>query len=88
VRSFWTAKFTGTFKGGYKSLDEETKRRAATAIERLLASSDPRREGHMLHGPWKGCYSYEMGLKYRLIYRVDVERKEIEFLAVGTHKIY
>jgi len=42
----------------------------------------------MLHGEWKGCYSYEIGLKYRLIYRVDVERKEIEFLAVGTHKIY
>ena len=86
--SFWTAKFTGTFKGGYKGLDEETKRRAATAIEKLLASSDPRREGHRLHGPWKGCYSYEMGLKYRLIYGVDVERKEIEFLAVGAHKIY
>jgi len=29
-----------------------------------------------------------MGLKYRLIYRVDIGRKEIEFLAVGTHKIY
>ncbi|MCP8322430.1 MAG: type II toxin-antitoxin system mRNA interferase toxin, RelE/StbE family, partial [archaeon] len=69
-------------------LDEETKRRAMAAIERLLTSSDPRKEGHMLHGPWEGCYSYEVGLKYRLIYRVDFERKEIEFLAVGSHKIY
>jgi len=86
--SFWTAKFTGTFKKGYKRLDEEAKRRAATAIERLLTSSEPRKEGHMLHGEWKGFYSYEIGLKYRLIYRVDVERKEIEFLAIGTHKIY
>jgi len=42
----------------------------------------------MLHGPWEGCYSYEIGLKYRLIYKVEFERKEIEFLAVGTHKIY
>jgi len=32
--------------------------------------------------------SYEIGLRYRLIYRVKLERKEIEFLAVGTHKIY
>ena len=86
--SYWIAKFTGTFKKGCRRLDEETKRRAENAIERLLADSDPRKEGHMLHGPWKGCYSYEMGLKYRLIYRVDIERREIEFLAVGTHRIY
>jgi len=39
-----------------------------------------------VHG--KDAYSYEIGLKYRLMYRVKFERKEIEFLAVGTHKIY
>ena len=88
MNSFLTAKFTGTFKKAYKRLDEDTKRRTENAMEKLLASKDPRKEGHMLHGEWKGCYSYEIGLKYRLIYRVDVERKEIEFLAVGTHKIY
>jgi len=88
VNSFLTAKFTGTFKKAYKRLDEDTKRRTENAMEKLLASKDPRKEGHMLHGEWKGCYSYEIGLKYRLIYRVDVERREIEFLAVGTHKIY
>jgi len=54
----------------------------------LLFSADPRIEGHRLHGPWKGCYSYEIGLKYRLIYKVDLERKEIDFIAVGTHKVY
>jgi len=64
------------------------RRRVETAIEMLLSSDDPRKKGHMLHGPWEECYSYEVGLKYRLIYRVKVERKEIEFLAVGTHKIY
>jgi len=64
------------------------RRRVERAIEMLLSSEDPRKEGHRLHGPWEGCYSYEVGVKYRLIYRVEVERKEIEFLAVGTHKIY
>lgn len=88
MNSFWTAKFTGTFKRAYKRLGEETRRRAENAIEELLTSRDPRKEGHLLHGQWKGCYSYEIGLKYRLVYRVDVEGKEIEFLAVGTHKIY
>jgi addiction module RelE/StbE family toxin len=58
------------------------------AIKTLLSSKNPRKEGHVLHGPWKGCYSYELGLRYRLIYKVEFERKEIEFLAVGTHKIY
>lgn len=88
MSSLWTAKFTGTFKRGYKRLSGEVRRRVEIAIERLLTSEDPRKEGHMLHGPWKGCYSYEIGLKYRLIYRVEIEKKEIEFLAVGTHKIY
>jgi len=84
----WTAKFTGTFKRGYKRLSEEVRRRVEIAIEMLLSSDDPTKEGHMLHGSWEGCYSYEVGLKYRLIYKVEFERKEIEFLAVGTHKIY
>jgi len=64
------------------------RRRVETAIKTLLSSEDPRKDGHMLHGQWKGCYSYEIGLKYRLIYSVKFVRKEIEFLAVGTHKIY
>jgi addiction module RelE/StbE family toxin len=64
------------------------KQRVAMVIEKLLSSKDPRKEGHMLHGSWEGCYSYEMGLRYRLIYKIEFERKEIEFLAVGTHKIY
>lgn len=88
MSAFWTAKFTGTFRRGYKRLSEKNKRRVETAIETLLTSDDPTKEGHMLHGAWKGCYSYEMGLKYRLIYRVKPEKREIELLAVGTHKIY
>jgi len=86
--SFWTVKFTGTFKRGYKKLSEEVKQRVETAIRTLLSSEDPRRKGHRLHGPWEGCHSYEIGLKYRLIYRAEFERKEITFLAVSTHKIY
>lgn len=86
--SLWTAKFTGTFKRGYKRLSEDVRRRVEASIERLLASEDPRRQGHTLHGAWKGCYSYRIGLRYRLIYTVNSEEKEIEFLAVGTHRIY
>ena len=52
----------------------------------MLFSADPRIEGHRLHGPWKGCYSYEIGLKYRLIYKVDLEKRGS--IAVGTHKVY
>ncbi len=88
MRYFWTAKFTGAFKRGYKRLSEETKRRVEIAIETLLTIDDPRKRGHMLHGAWRGCYSYKIGLKYRIIYKVELEKKEIQFLAVGTHKIY
>jgi len=64
------------------------KQRVEMATKTLLSSKDPRREGHMLHVPWEGCYSYKIGFRYRLIYKVEFERKEIEFLTVGTHKIY
>lgn len=63
------------------------RRRVEKAIEMLLTSDDPRKEGRMLHGPWEGCYSYEIGLKYRLIYKVKFERKAIQFLAVGTREL-
>lgn len=85
---FWTGNFTRVFKGGYKRLSEETKLRVTNAIETLLTRDDPRKEGHKLHGTWKGCYSYKIGLKYRVIYKVEPEKKEIQFLAVSSHKIY
>lgn len=69
-----SAKFTGTFKRGYKRLDEEVRQRVERIIEMLLYSDDPRKEGHALHGSWEGCYSYEIGLKYRLIYKVELEK--------------
>lgn len=44
MSAFWTAKFTGTFKRGYKRLSEKNKRRVETAIETLLTSDDPTKE--------------------------------------------
>jgi mRNA-degrading endonuclease YafQ of YafQ-DinJ toxin-antitoxin module len=64
LSSFWTAKFTGTFKRSYKRLSEEVKQRVEMAIITLLSSKNPRKEGHALHGSWEGCYSYELGLRY------------------------
>jgi len=31
---------------------------------------------------------FEIGLQYRIIYRVDFAAKVIELMAAGTHKIY
>jgi hypothetical protein len=38
--------------------------------------------------PWKGLCSHEIGLQYRMIFRIDPERRTIEFLAIGTRKVY
>ncbi len=58
------------------------------SIQGLARSEDPRKLGHRLHGRWEKFYSYEIGLQYRIIYRVDFAAKVLELMAAGTHKIY
>ena len=53
-----------------------------------MSSEDPRKLGYRKVGKWKGAYSYEIGKKIRILYRVRFKDKTIVFLDVGTHKIY
>ncbi|MGB9659601.1 MAG: type II toxin-antitoxin system mRNA interferase toxin, RelE/StbE family [Nitrososphaerales archaeon] len=62
--------------------------RVDEAIIQLIGSEDPRKLGYRKIGKWKGVYSYEIGRKIRILYRVRFKDRTIIFLDVGTHKIY
>ncbi|MGQ9719678.1 MAG: type II toxin-antitoxin system RelE family toxin [Nitrososphaerales archaeon] len=66
----------------------EYQRRVDEAIIQLMSSDDPRKLGYRKIGRWEGAYSYEIGRKIRILYRVRFEDKTILFLDVGHHKIY
>ncbi|MFQ6075989.1 MAG: type II toxin-antitoxin system RelE/ParE family toxin [Candidatus Bathyarchaeia archaeon] len=82
----WTPEFTPSFWRGYRNLDFGVRRRVDEAIRTLLEAKDPRARSHRLHGRWQGCYSYEIGRRYRVIFAV--EANTIRFLRVGPHTIY
>jgi addiction module RelE/StbE family toxin len=84
----WNVVPTHTFKRDCRRLAPEIRGKMERAIQGLVGSEDPRKLGHRLHGRWDGYYSYEVGLQYRIIYRVDFAAKVIELMAAGTHKIY
>ena len=79
---------TPAFRRDYRRLSSEVQKRAEEEIEGLAACEDPRRLGHKLHGRWKGLHSHEIGLQYRMIFRIDPETHTIKLLAIGTHKVY
>jgi addiction module RelE/StbE family toxin len=84
----WNVIPTHAFRRDCGKLIPEIGRKIEGVIQGLAGSEDPRKLGHRLHGRWEGFYSYEIGLQYRIIYRVDLAAKVIELMAAGTHKIY
>lgn len=84
----WFVNPTHAFRRDCRKLPREIRTRIEEAIESLSGSEDPRKLGHRLHGRWEGFYSFEVGLKYRIIYRVVFAEKVIDLMAAGTHKIY
>lgn len=84
----WVVAVTTAFRRDYKRLSSEVRKRVEQAVQELEGCEDPRRLAHQLRGRWEGLYSHEIGLQYRMVFRVDSESRVIELLAVGTHKVY
>jgi len=57
-------------------------------MDHLLESQDPSKLGLRKVGRWKGVYSYEIGLQFRLLYSVRFIEHTIVFHDVGTHGVY
>jgi mRNA-degrading endonuclease RelE of RelBE toxin-antitoxin system len=84
----WNVIPTHTFRRDFRELAPEIRGKVEEAIQALSASEDPRKLGHRLHDRWEGSYSFEVGLQYRIIYRLNLAAKVIELMAAGTRKIY
>lgn len=84
----WNVILTHTFRRDFGKLAPEIRTRIEEVVQQLPESEGPRKLGHRLHGRWEGFYSLEVGLQYRIIYRVNLIAKVIELVAAGTHKIY
>ncbi len=84
----WVAVLTPAFKRSYKNLSSEIQKRVDEAIKQLMESDDPTSLGARKIGKWKGAYTYEIGRRYRIFYKILFQQRTVEFLDVGGHELY
>jgi mRNA-degrading endonuclease YafQ of YafQ-DinJ toxin-antitoxin module len=82
----WTIVGTNTFKRGYKQKTAELQAKVDEAIRLLVSSEDPRNLGSRKYGTLDGCYGHDIDFTHRMLFRIDMVRKEIYFLRVCSHK--
>lgn len=82
----WILDFAPTFKNGYKTKDSINKKRVNSVLTELSSSEDPASFGWPKDTPDGRVWVYEIGLKYRLSYRVDFHNKTIHLIRVCDHK--
>jgi len=54
----------------------------------ILESQNPGRLGEHKINNIECIYGYEIGLKYRILYEVFDEKREVIFYRIGLHDIY
>ena len=84
----WILILTPTFKRGYKNLSSDLQRKVDQALSELVVSDDPRSLGVRKTGKWKGVFTYEIGTRYRIFYKVIFEQRTIQALHIGGHELY
>jgi len=77
---------TKRFKQGYKEKIPKLKEKVEEAIRLTVESKDPRNLGSRKYGTLNKCYAYDIDYKNRLLFAVDLVKKEIYFLRVCSHK--
>jgi len=85
----WKVVLTNVFKRRYKKKSADLQNKVDEAIKKLVNSDDPRMLGGKKYGVLKTpnpCYGYELDFRNRLLYAVDMIRKEIHLLRVCSHK--
>ena len=84
----WQADRKNQFKRNYKLLNPFIQRQVDDAIEVILSSKDPRKEGDHKTARHNCIHAYSLGRQYRILYDVIDSENLIVFINVGTHKIY
>lgn len=82
----WTIVQTSGFKRGYKAKTPELRVKVDEAIKLLVSSNDPRNLGGRKYGTLDKCYGHDIDFSHRILFAVDIVKKEIYFLRVCSHK--
>jgi hypothetical protein len=83
---YWTAITTNRFKRGYKAKTPELQAKVDEALKLILGSNDPRNLGGRKHGTRDLCYGHDLDHSHRLLFSVNMAKKEVYFLRVCSHK--
>jgi len=81
----WDIVRTSRFKQRYKQKTPNQKEQVDEAIRLLVESKDPRNLGGLKHGKIEGCYGHDIDFHNRILYAVELAKKEIHFLRVCSH---
>lgn len=84
--STWEFDWTPTFDYGYAAKDLENQRRIDDALTILAASKFPHRLAEIKNTPDGRVCIYDIGLKYRMSYRVLFPNRTIQLIRVCDHK--
>lgn len=74
------------FKKRYQEKTPKMRKKVDEAIRLLVESSDPRNLGRRKRGTRRGCYGHDLDFRNRVLYAVDLVKKEIYFLRVCSHE--
>ena len=77
---------TSNFKRGYQKKTPKLRVKVDETIKILVACNDPRIHGRRKYGTLDRCYGYDLDFQHRLIFAVDMAKKELYFLRVCSHK--
>jgi mRNA-degrading endonuclease RelE of RelBE toxin-antitoxin system len=81
----WEFDRKSKFKKQYKLLGSVRQERVKKALMQLTYSERPESLG--VYKPSMKVYAYELGHDDRMIYRVDYDKRTIELVRVGDHKM-
>lgn len=77
---------TRRFKQGYKEKTPKLRAKVDETIKLLVESNDPRNLGSRKYGTLNRCYGHDIDFRNRLLFAVDMVKKEIYFLRVCSHR--
>jgi addiction module RelE/StbE family toxin len=82
-------KYTKPFLKQFKKLSPAIQKKAKLAIKKFEKNpKDKSLKAHKLSGELKDFYSFSVDYKYRIVFEIRKETKEINLLKIGDHKVY
>ena len=82
----WQSWRSSPFKKRYKTNCQKNQERIKEAIYQILNAENPEFLGKRKHGDLKDYYAYDIGLDCRILYKLNYDKKLVEFHRVCFHK--